>query len=166
MRKQGMKRLSIALVLLTLMALTAGIAYGYFTDYEEAAGGAEIRLNGETVIREQADDEKKVIAIENTGEADVIVRVAVYGENITVKPDVSSDWIEDGDFWYYNGILSPGEVTSNLTALIDTEAAEAAGHDFDIVVVHEMARVVYDGTEENNVVLPEGWSYPELKAEE
>ncbi len=164
MKNRKMKLIIAAVLLVALAAPAAVLAY--FTDYEEAQGGAVLKLEGETTIHEDADSEKKVIAIKNVGETDVIVRVAVYGNYVKhpLTYEESSDWIEDGDWIYYKRILAPGETTSSITAFVDTEAAVAAGHDFDIVVVHESHRVSYDGTEENKVVLPEGWSYPEIAA--
>ena len=160
--KTSNRRKLIICVLLAVLILPAALAYAYFTDYEEAVGGAVIHLDGETRIYEEAEDDKKTVQVENVGETDVIVRIAIFGEFITetaVEPD---DWDQDGEYWYYRYILHPGERTSEIVATIDITAAEAAGHDFEIIVVHESARVVYDGTPENNVVLPDGWTYPAI----
>ena len=164
MKNRKMKLLVAAVLLVALAAPAAVLAY--FTDYEDAHGGALLKLEGETTIHEDADSEKKVISIENVGETDVIVRVAVYGDYVKhpLTYEESSDWIEDGDWIYYKKILAPGQTTSRITAFVDTEAAAAAGHDFDIVVVHESQRVSYDGTEQNKVVLPDGWRYPDIAA--
>lgn len=153
------------LVLLAVLVLSTGVAYGYFTDYEKAEGGAVIHLNGQTVIEEKADKDKKEVVIANTGKTDVIVRVAVYGDFIKdIVIANPSDWTEDEGWYYYNSILPVGGETSKITVNIDKEAAEAAGHDYEIIVVHESQRVVYDGTDANNVVKPEGWTHPDIAA--
>ena len=159
--KNRKKKMLIAAVLLVALAAPAA-AYAYFTDYEDAYGGAVLKLEGETTIHETPEDAKKTISIENTGETDVIVRVAVYGDYLGNIDYDAGDWTKDGEWYYYNSILEPGGTTSDIVANIDTAAAKAAGHDFDIVVVHESQRVSYDGTEENNVVLPEGWTLPDI----
>lgn len=164
MKNRKMKILIAAVLLVALAAPAAVLAY--FTDYEDAYGGAVIELKGETTIHEDANSEKKVISIENVGDTDVIVRLAIYGDYVKqpLTYETSSEWIEDGDWIYYKKILAPGESTSKITAFVDAEAAEAAGHDFDIVVVHESERVSYDGTADNKVVLPDGWTYPNISA--
>ncbi len=151
-------------ILLVALAAPAA-AFAYFTDYEDARGGAVIELEGETTIQEEASDAKKDISIKNTGDTDVVVRVAVYGDYISgYEFQNADDWTKDGDWYYYEGILAPNQSTSTITAKIDKDKAEAAGHDFDIVVVHESERVSYngtvkdDGTIENRVVRPDGWS--------
>lgn len=158
MIRKSRKLITICAVLISLIASTTA-AYAYFTDYEEALGGAQIKLEGQTEIHETPEDDQKTISIENTGETDVVVRVAVFGDfidwdNTTYSDD---DWMKDGDWWYYKKILKPGETTSEIVVKIDTDAAKEAEHDFDIVVVHESARVTYDGTADNKVVKPDGW---------
>ena len=171
MIKKSRKLITICAVLIALIASTTA-AYAYFTDYEEAQGGAQIKLEGQTEIDETPGDDQKIIRIKNTGETDVVVRVAAFGdfikwegENATTGSNknwkreliVNKDGKKDGAWWYYKKILKPGETTPKITVKIDTKAAEKAGHDFDIVVVHESARVTYDGTAANKVVKPDGW---------
>ena len=158
MRKKSRKLITICAVLIALIASTTA-AYAYFTDYEEALGGAQIKLEGQTDIHEKADNEQKTVSIENTGETDVVVRVAAFGDFINWDETTGSDdnWMKDGDWWYYKKILKPGETTSNIVVKIDTDAAKEAAHDFDIIVVHESERVTYDGTAANKVVKPDGW---------
>ena len=162
MRNRKVKLLIASILLVALAAPAAVLAY--FTDYEEAHGGAVLKLEGETTINETPKDAKKTISIKNTGKTDVVVRVAIYGDYLGDIDCSADDWTKDGDWYYYEGVLAPNESTSDIVANIDVEAAKAAGHDFDIVVVHESERVSYtgtlkdDGTIENKVVRPDGWS--------
>ena len=160
--KKIMNKRTIIFVLLAALIFSTGVAYAYFTDYEQAKGGAAIYLNGQTIIEEEAKNDQKTVRIYNNGKTDVIARVAIYGDFITETAKVESDWDRDGEFWYYRKILHPGESTSDIVANIDVTAAEAAGHDLEIIVVHESSRVLYDGTEANNVVKPNGWTYPDI----
>ncbi len=145
-----------------IAVMSAAVCYAYFTDYEEAKGGADVHLNGSSLVHEEADENGKVLQVENTGETDLLVRVGIYGDNITIDAP-SEDWVEGSDgFWYYKKILEAGNTTSVINVRIDKAKADEAGHDFDIVVAHESVRVIYDGTEENRVVKPEGWLYPDI----
>ena len=47
MIKKSRKLITICAVLIALIASTTA-AYAYFTDYEEAQGGAQIKLEGQT----------------------------------------------------------------------------------------------------------------------
>ena len=159
MKNRKMKLLVVGLLLVALVLPAA--AYAYFTDYEDAWGGAVIKLEGETKIHEEASTDKKVVSIENTGDTNVIVRVGIFGDYISgITFENKKDWThKDGDDWYYySQILKPGETTSSITATVNKTAAEDAGHDFDIVVVHESERVSYDGTADNKVRKPDGWT--------
>ena len=100
MRKKSRKLITICAVLIALIASTTA-AYAYFTDYEEALGGAQIKLEGQTDIHEKADNEQKTVSIENTGETDVVVRVAAFGDFINWDETTGSDdnWRKDGDWW-------------------------------------------------------------------
>ena len=166
MRNKKLKLL-IAGILLVALAAPAAVT-AYFTDYEEGHGGAVLNLEGQTELHEQPEDDKKTISIENTGETDVIVRVAIYGNFLGEVDYSAEDWTydEEGGWYYYNSILKPGESTSDIVANIDVAKAKEAGHDFDIVVVHESERVTYDGSAKNKVVKPEGWILPDISASE
>ena len=151
------RRLKIVCIVLALVVLSTTAAYAYFTDYEEAKGGAKISLKGQTEVTEVADNKHKDITVENQDDADMIVRVQVFGEKLEYVP--GEGWTDGKDgFWYYDSILKPGESTSTLTVNIPQDI----DHDFDVVVVHESSRVVYDGTDENNVVKPDGWVLPDI----
>ena len=165
MKNRKLKLIIAGILLIALAAPAAAIAY--FTDYEEAHGGAVLHLEGETHIDEQPDDAGKTIKIVNTGKTDVIVRLMVVGEFIK-EPVAKSGWTKDGDYWYWDSILKPGAETATIRLDIDVDAAKEAGHDFDIVVLHESERVSYeqvtgaDGKVKNKVVKPEGWSLPDI----
>jgi hypothetical protein len=80
----------------------------------------------------------------------MIVRVQVIGDKVEVT--AGSDWEKAGDWWYYKKILTPagtaGAEASAITAEVDGEG------DFDIIVVHEASRTVYDG---DKLAVPNGW---------
>ena len=140
--------LVVALVL--VLSLTVGLTMAYFSDYTEAKGGVTVALGGETEINEKPNDDNKVISITNTGDTDVIVRVAVYGPT-AIKYSESSDWAKNGDYVYYTKVLPAGETTSEITASWDVPTD--LGDDYNVIVVQESNQAVYD--KDGNIVKPD-----------
>ena len=168
------KLLIMALSLTLCLTVSIGLAVAYFTDYEDAKGGAVLHLGGRTEIEEHVDKDKKEVTLRNTGEVDMVVRVLFFGgdqtgANYEVLPDQSSDWTGSGNTWYYNKILKPGESTSKLVASVEGSVKDGDHIDFDITVVHEAKRATYaqDSGGKNIVAAPEGWDgFPVIAAEE
>ena len=161
------KLLIMALSLILCITASIGITFAYFTDYENARGGAVLRLKGQTWINEEADKDGKTIVIQNVNEPDMVVRVMIIAD----KDHLGDIELEDGwsgpdeDGWYYyDNVLKgsanrKGEETTKLKAEVKVSGNEDI-NDFDIVVVQEAERVVYEQDEEgNNVVsIPAGWN--------
>lgn len=141
---KAVKRNKILLVVaLTLvLSLTVGLTLAYFSDYTEAKGSKVVTLGGRTEINEVPGDNSKNIKIKNTGETEVIVRVAVYGPG-EIRYTKTDGWSRSGDYWYYNSVLKPTEETSPLIAEWDVPT-DIAG-DYNVVVAHESEMAVYDG---------------------
>ena len=131
----------------------------YFSDHTEAKGGKQIALGGQTKINEDPYDGYKEIKIENTGDTDVVVRVAVYGPTaITYTPDVADDWKQEGDYIYYTKVLPAKSETSKIKASWTVPAD--LGDDYNVVVTHESEQAVYN--EGGSVVTPEttpAWTF-------
>lgn len=164
MRKCRNKKLIIAIIAVVLTLLTStGVTLAYFSDYETAMGEVTLNLNGQTEIYEEVTDTQKVIRIFNTGDANVVVRVAVYGpEGMKVTAD-DEHWQKHGGYYYYDMVLKAGESTGTITADITGIPVTEDLSEFDIIVNHESAIAVYD--EENTVKKPDGWDYiPMIKA--
>ena len=138
--------LTVALVL--VFTLTIGLTMSYFSDHTAAKGGAEVTLGGETTIHEVQNENNKVITIENTGDTDVAVRVAVYGPG-EINYSEETDWTKDGDYVYYNKILPAKQSTSSITA---SWVVKDTDDDYDVVVIHESAQVAFDET--GKVIVP------------
>jgi predicted ribosomally synthesized peptide with SipW-like signal peptide len=153
--------------LVLLLIASVGMTVAYFTDYESAKGGAVLKLSGQTELKETVEDNNKTISIKNVGKTDMIVRVKVIGDPKKLTFNAGANWIDNREvdgWWYYGKILkgSPdgdnGESTTDLFAGVSGTVGET---DFDIVVVHEASRTVYDVDGEGNPVLvkPNGWTY-------
>ena len=158
-----MKKNRIITIAALLLSLVVGIgfAFAYFTDYEAARGGAIIHLGGQTELIEQMDGNNKKISVKNTGQTDMIVRVMIFGDESKMTVTAPDDWYKGDDgAYYYKKILhgSPygesGDSTSTILAEIKVTGDEDV-KDFDIIVVQEGSRVVYDGTK---LAVPKGWN--------
>ena len=171
------KLLIMALSLILCITASVGIAFAYFTDYENARGGAILNLKGQTWIDEDADEKGKTIVIQNVNEPDMVVRVMIIGDKDHLGViDAEDGWIgPDKDGWYYYSKLLKGCTdaerknggrTSELKAEIKVSGNEDINA-FDVVVVQEAERVVYDqDSEGNNIVsVPAGWNIGSISAE-
>ncbi len=159
------KLLIMALSLILCLSVSIGLTFAYFTDYESARGGAILNLHYQTKINEKVDEDGKTISVQNVDETDVVVRVQVIGNDSRLGVIEGTNWVNGGDGWYYyNKILKGskdknGETTSNLRAEIKVE--DEGLDDFEVVVVQESKRVVYDG---DKVAIPEGWNIASISA--
>ena len=167
-------KILIVIASVLVLSLSVGFASAYFSDHEAAQGAATIQLGGQTEITEGWEDGIKHVSIENIGETEVIVRVAIYGPNtddakLTVA--ATGDWVDGGDgYYYYKKILQPGKSgkpgdatpLKDLTAKVVFKQGTDLGDNFDIVVMQESAQPTYeyvevDDTYKNKVVRPTGW---------
>ena len=168
----GRKKILAIAAALTLCVATVGFTVAYFTDYENARGGATIELSGQTRLEEEMDGNDKLVSIVNTGETDMIVRVHVYSDDGRTQVDESNtDWIKGADGWYYYRYIlaagadgAEGDRTSTLKVFVKTDDPDAAP-DFDVLVAHESSQAIYDGQSEPGaddtdlkLVAPEGWN--------
>ena len=163
----------MALSLILCIATSIGITFAYFTDYENARGGAVLNLKGQTSIVEEPSDNKKEIVIKNVDRPDMVVRVKIIADKDHLGAvTLGKGWTEpDSEGWYYyDNILSgspdnDGEETSQLVAEVKASASEDI-NDFDIVVVQEAERVVYDQKDGKEIVIvPAGWNISSISAE-
>ncbi len=175
--KKRIRRIFQVCLLIAVITVPAHLVFAYFTDYEAARGGAIVGLTGQTEIYEEVTDTEKVVRIRNVGETNVVVRVAIEGSYMnSVTP--SEGWIQDGNFWYYDSILTPqggtvpaGEEayysvyeTSPITVSIDSSEAAADGQDFDIVVTAnaQAAAWEFDEASQTNELQAEDWPVPDI----
>lgn len=157
-----MKRRNKKLLLLFALALMVVFAaaqipatLSYFTDTDQAVGHGKVDLSWQTKLHEEIRDNNKHITVENTGDTDAVVRVAVYAGDFVKVSDGDGNWKHEGDWWYYKKILAPGETTTELLAEVTAE--DAPDYDFNVVVVHESFRAVYE--DNDTLRIPAGWDY-------
>lgn len=108
-----------------------------------------------TLVEDVTGLQKVVTITADEGYAPVWVRVMVLqGETFDVS--VGGDgWTQDGDWWYYDEPLQPGESAKPIVATVeDIPGGDKALADesFNVVVIHECSPVLYnaDGSEYAN----------------
>lgn len=170
------KTILMLFALVLSLSVTVGATVAYFSDYEQASGGATLQLGGKTELSEGDDSNFKDIVIENTGETDMIVRVGIYGpdefydsDNLENLVTMKGDWMKGNDGMYYYGKVlkgkpdeqTPGENTGvgNLVASLSfkwkvEEGEQPPDYYFEVTVVHEGSQAIYDGTK---LKVPKGW---------
>ncbi|MGN1456874.1 MAG: LPXTG cell wall anchor domain-containing protein [Acutalibacteraceae bacterium] len=122
---------------------------------------------GQTVY--PADVVNKKVQVKNTGTADAIVRVKIekawgdYRESdgtLAVNPSLSTDnilieyntdnWLYKSDgYFYYKGVLTPGEITPSLFDSFEIDGKNTGGEyknkNADIIVTTELVQAACDG---------------------
>ena len=170
MKTVNSKRL-LVIALALVLSISIGLTFAYFSDYTAAQGKAVLALGGQTEIEENVDENSKTVSIKNTGETNVVVRVQIIGPT-EMTIDASSPWVEHDGWYYYKGILKPGEngegekTSGTLVAKTEfnTDGKTDLGDKYQIVVVQESAQPTYD--DNDYVEKPDGWDWiPEIKAQ-
>ena len=158
---------SLLVIAITLvLSLSVGLTMAYFSDYTAAKGGRGIALGGKTELHDDYDESEKTVVIQNTGDTDVIVRVAVYSPivNETQTVNVSGEnWVKEGSgdtaHWYYTQVLTPKgtpnsetkPLTVNTEYMLDADLGDIA----EVIVTHESVQAVKDAN--GKYVVPTGW---------
>ena len=161
MMDKRMKIVILTAALLLILTAGIGMSAAYFTDYEDARGGAVIELGGQTKLTEDVKEGNKEVSISNTGDTDMIVRIIVVGDAGRITSIKGSDWNKGQDgAYYYSRVLPPGGSTGKLT--VNVRGGSGDTDDFEIIVVHEGSRAVYTGSGEpgaegQRLEAPDGW---------
>ena len=154
--KSIMKRkIMFVIAAVLVLSLSVGFAGAYFSDHEAAGGNAKIHLGGQSKITEEVDENSKSVQIENIGDTEIVVRVAIYGPT-NMKIEASDEWSKIGDYYYYKKVLKPGDpgektTKGSLVASTQFPAGTDLGDQYQIVVVQECEQARYDN---NNKLLP------------
>lgn len=178
MKKTNKTTLMLFALVLSL-SVTVGATLAYFSDYEQASGGATLNLGGKTELTEGSATDKKDVVIKNTGKTNMIVRVGIFGPDEMKDPTVNTEkWIlgPESDpehseyYYYYRYVLKPdkngngnGDDTGegNLVASMSfnwqvQQGEEPPDYYFEVTVVHEGSQAIYD--DDNNLIVPDGWN--------
>ncbi|MDD6157608.1 MAG: hypothetical protein PUB52_11390 [Lachnospiraceae bacterium] len=158
-----MKKKMISLVAcagILVAGLSVKPAMAYFTDYASASGSIEIAVDDtHSTVEESGEGQQKIIVIDNDMATKAFVRVqVVLPEGITAAVDgektSEEDWTLKDGYYYYNKVLegkseaTTEDSTSQLILNIDASGAVKTGEneyaDFNVIVIPESAKVLYD----------------------
>lgn len=167
MRSVMKRNLIFVIATVLVLSLSAGFASAYFSDHEAAQGAATIHMGGQSKIVEEVDENSKSVQIENIGDTEIVVRVAIYGPT-NMKIEASDEWTKIGDYYYYKKVLKPGDpgektTEGSLVASTQFPAGQDMGDQYQVVVVQECEQAHYD---ESNHLLPMSEWFKEDKSGE
>jgi hypothetical protein len=155
MKKISRKTLALLAALLLLMALPVHGTVAFLADRTGAIPNTFTPVEVDTVIVETvAKGEKTSIAVQNPradNHIDAYVRVVVVGNWVDADGNIvapwsldsynTSSWTKNGQFYYYNQVLTVGQTTDNLltgSGIKEADLAKPKGADHLVVtVVHQ-----------------------------
>lgn len=165
------RSITIAIAIALCMTVCAGTAFAYFTSNAKASGGHTIALEYSSNTNETIVDGNKQISMQNTGSADIMVRIQLFfgtgvNNNIAVETPGADGWSKTGitgsEVWTYSKVLAAGESTSILP--VNVSAAEDVDlSNFDVVVIGQTSPVYYD---EAGVPVPYLWTSADPNTQE
>ena len=102
------------------------------------------------------DTIKKNVQITNTGDTDAYVRAMVLinwkkGDNVQPAKETdyklkesSSDWVKNGEFYYYTKVLPVGKTTTNLIDSIEVVGTAPDGYTLSVEILASAVQSVPD----------------------
>lgn len=133
-----------ALILLAVVAVKPVMAY--FTDYSVAAGSVPVVIKDTpSGVDETFDSWVKHVTITNSETGyECYVRVAAIASDkyeLKMGPNTEEGWsYGDDGYYYYDKIVPAGGSTTQLDIVI----SGAEEDDFNVIIVHEATKVLYD----------------------
>lgn len=151
-RTNLIKRLGAAAVAIALcMSATVGTTLAYYTDATQAEGSLLYKWGApSTDITEDPDGTNKVISVQNTGDAPVLIRVkALYAQvnaDIKIGEGTESGWVTDGNGWFYYSepLWNKGDSTSKLVFEVNPNDNELSLDEFNVTVLQQCAALAWD----------------------
>lgn len=156
MKASSLKKSFGAVLVVLLLAFTCvGTAFAYYTDTHRANGMVRLWTPPTTDITEETDGTgtNKLVTIKNTGGVDTTVRVKVFCATQNATLDFQGDsWSrmdsanadDEYGWFYYNGVLKPGEETLALKVLVTP--TDNAPDEFDVAVIQQCSNKVASST--------------------
>ena len=122
------KHFAALLALVLILVCTVGGTVAYLVTHTDPVVNTFTPGEVSCQVNEEFDEDNTVktkAVVKNTGNVPAYIRVAVVantidGDNITGMATLEdgwlneTDWMKSGDFYYYKGVVQPGDVTANL----------------------------------------------------
>lgn len=146
---------SLALILTAVLGATAAYLMTKSDGITNTFTPAEVTCE----VKEEFDDleNKKIIKVQNTGDADAYIRVALVATwqksdgTVYAKAPTSSDytvsrgdgWVQSGDYYYHKAAVNVDATTDTaITVVSKNTAAPADGYSLHVEVLAEAVQVV------------------------
>ena len=116
--------LALALILVCTVGGTVAYLVTHTDPVVNTFTPGEVSCQVEEEFKDNTVKTKAVV--KNTGNVPAYIRVAVVANTIDAKGNITGmetlpagrlnteDWTKSGDFYYYKGVVQPGDVTANL----------------------------------------------------
>lgn len=145
----GGRKTALILSLCLIFALAVGTTFALLkanTDPVENTFTAA--KSGTDIVEELDGNQKKSIAVKNTGTAVSYVRVKlvmnwvdengnVSAEPVNITPSITADWFEQGGIYYYKMPVAAKDFTTNLLKTPITQDAAPEGYHLEVTVLAE-----------------------------
>lgn len=117
------------LALVLILVCTVGGTVAYLITHTDPVVNTFTPGEVSCQVEEEFNDnktEKTEAVVKNTGNVPAYIRVAVVANTIDGEGNITgmktlpdnrlneTDWTKSGDFYYYKGVVQPGDVTANL----------------------------------------------------
>lgn len=123
------KRFALLLALVLILVGTVGGTVAYLVTHTDPVKNTFTPGEVSCQVDEKFNEEKTVkteAVVKNTGNVPAYIRVAVVANTIDAQGNITGmqtlpdnrlnteDWTKSGDFYYYKGVVQPGNVTNDL----------------------------------------------------
>lgn len=145
----GGRKTALILSLCLIFALAVGTTFALLkANTEPVTNTFTAAKSGTDIVEELDGNQKKSIAVKNTGTAVSYVRVKlvmnwvdesgnVSAEPVNITPSITADWFEqDGIYYYKMPVAAKGETTNLLQTPITQDAAPE-GYHLEVTVLAE-----------------------------
>lgn len=148
--KNHKKLILLLTAVVLVLSVSVGITLAYLTDATESVTNTFTPTSAGVEVEDKVENRtKKDVKITNTGDIPVYVRVAVvanwcvdgkivaqWDDYATIASSAGSSWTRVGIYFYYNGVLQPGDyiiLFNSYTPEKDAELPEGAELQMDII---------------------------------
>lgn len=145
----GGRKTALILSLCLIFALAVGTTFALLKASTAPVENTFTAAKSGTDIVEELDgNQKKSIAVKNTGTAVSYVRVKlvmnwvdesgnVSAEPVNITPSITADWFEQGGIYYYKMPVAANGETTNLLQTPITQGTAPAGCHLEVTVLAE-----------------------------
>ena len=145
----GGRKTALILSLCLIFALAVGTTFALLkANTEPVTNTFTAAKSGTDIVEELDGNQKKSIAVKNTGTAVSYVRVKlvmnwvdesgnVSAEPVNITPSITDNWFEQGGIYYYKMPVAANGETTNLLQTPITQGTAPEGYHLEVTVLAE-----------------------------